>query len=537
MVDATRRRSLEGPLDLRIDTFGAKWERLDALALAFITRAVVDLGLFTTAGERLTADQARARAGIVDTYAGLVTRWFETLAASGRLRVDGDTFVSDGPLPDVDPQPLVAASRDLFADYPSVLEYIERCGTRLADVLTGRESALETLFPGGSTALADALYSTSPLARYFNGMVLAAVEAVAAFATPERPLRILEIGSGTGGTSAGLLAALPPDRVRYAFTDVGPLFLSRARDRFSAFPFVSYHLLDIEKHPADQGFTAHAWDVVVAANVLHATRNLHETLEHVAWLLASSGMLVMYEATRHPAWFDVTTGLISGWQRFQDDLRVDVPLVSPEIWERAVRQHGFEELRAFPEPEAAASVLGQHVLVARGSMVEGAHVRDEGALSHTSGPAAGAERPEQPAPVADLPAWLASLPAGERHEAAAGFVRDHVVAVLRLDPTQPPDGRQRLMELGIDSLMAVEFRNRLATGLGSDVKLPATLIFDYPTIDAIADFLLQKVLAIETGPASAPDAIVTATDRAAATLEDLDDEQIEALLNKRLESL
>src|SRR5690606_15081542 len=158
--------------------------------------------------------------------------------------------------------------RDLFADYPSVLEYIERCGTRLVDVLTGRESALETLFPGGATALADALYSTSPLARYFNGMVLAAVQAVAAFATPGRPLRTLEIGSGTGGTSAGLLAAPPPDRVRYAFTDVGPLVLSRARERFSAFPFVSYHLLDIEKHPPDQGFTPHAWDVVVAANVL-----------------------------------------------------------------------------------------------------------------------------------------------------------------------------------------------------------------------------------------------------------------------------
>jgi acyl transferase domain-containing protein/SAM-dependent methyltransferase len=298
VVDATRRRSLEGPLDLAVATFDAKWQRLDQLALEYITQTLRQFDVFTRAGERYTADEIRTRAGVSETYAGLLRRWLGTLTSAGLLRADGESFWSDVALPVMQPEALAEQSRGLFRDYPSVLRYMERCGPRLADVLIGRESPLETLFPGGSSALADELYGTSPLARYFNGMVRAAVEAAASAATPDRPLRVLEIGAGTGGTTSGLLPALPPDRVRYCFTDVGPLFLSRARERFAEYSFVTYRSLDIEKHPREQGFAPHDWDVVVAANVLHATLNLHDTLDHVKWLLAPSSMTICGQMSR-----------------------------------------------------------------------------------------------------------------------------------------------------------------------------------------------------------------------------------------------
>ena len=54
------------------------------------------------------------------------------------------------------------------------------------------------------------------------------------------------------------------------------------------------------------------------------------TLAHVRSLLAPGGVLVAFESTRHPRWFDVTTGLIEGWQRFEDAWRTDVPLIDAD---------------------------------------------------------------------------------------------------------------------------------------------------------------------------------------------------------------
>ena len=471
----------------------------------------------------------------------LLPRWLGMLARAGRLLAEGEGFRSPVALPVSDPGAMADAARGSFRDYPSILTYLTRCGAVLADVLTGRESPLETLFPSGSSALTDELYSTSPVARYFNGIVRAAVEAAAGTATPDRPLRILELGAGTGGTTSALLPTLPADRVQYSFTDVGPLFLSRARERFAAYPFVSYRLLDIEQHPRDLGLAAHSFDIVLAVNVLHATRNLEETLEHIAWLLDGAGAIVMCEATSHPAWMDVTTALIGGWQRFEDDLRTDVPLIAPAVWERALLQQGFREVSALPGAGTPAEILGQHVIVARGPAVMA--TPDASPLTAATG-VSGVDRDalarcDLVEHAAAFRTRLATLPESERHDALATFVRDGVVQVLRLDPAHPPGRQQRLMDLGIDSLMAVEFRNVLTVRLALDRKLPATLIFDYPTIDAVADYLLGHAFGLARTPARVATAAMLPNeiDRVAAEIEGLDDEQVEALLAERLETL
>ncbi len=136
-------------------------------------------------------------------------------------------------------------------------------------------------------------------------------------------------------------------------------------------------------------------------------------------------------------------------------------------------------------------------------------------------------------PVPDLPARLREQPAARRRDALLAHLSERALVVLGLDPGRIVDPRIPLKEMGLDSLMAVELRNQLARSTG--VALPATLLFDYPTLDALAGHL-GGVLGLEL---EAADASVrparSALQAAKAQLAALSDEEAEAQLLAELD--
>ena len=172
-------------------------------------------------------------------------------------------------------------------------ELLRRCGRSLAEVLRGRADPLALLFEGEPGA-AD-LYWESPGARAVNRLVGETVGLAVRDLPGGRRLRVLEVGAGTGATTGSVLSVLPAG-TEYDYTDVSAGFFAAAEERFGGSGVeLRYRALDIERDPGDQGFGAHGVDVVVAANVLHATRDLGESLSHCRKLLAPSGLLVLVE--------------------------------------------------------------------------------------------------------------------------------------------------------------------------------------------------------------------------------------------------
>ncbi|MFD4695629.1 type I polyketide synthase, partial [Streptomyces sp. NPDC058463] len=96
---------------------------------------------------------------------------------------------------------------------------------------------------------------------------------------------------------------------------------------------------------------------------------------------------------------------------------------------------------------------------------------------------------------------LAALPEAERHRTVLDLVRGHAAAVLGRAATGDVDAAQAFKSLGFDSLIAVEFRNRInaATGL----RLPSTIAFDHPTPNALAEQLVARLLQRPTESADA----------------------------------
>ncbi|WP_425117462.1 SDR family NAD(P)-dependent oxidoreductase [Archangium violaceum] len=292
-------------------------QALDARAHDYIGRALTQLGWTRDAP---SVDSSAERLGVVPRH----RRLFERLVELARNSPPG---VPAEPPPDGPESAL-----------------LERCGPALADVLRGRRDPLELIFPGGDPEALAAIYRDSRAARLLHAQLLAVVRRHARRrAETGEPLRILEVGAGTGGTTFALLSALDPARTRYTFTDVGPAFVQRARERFAEHRFVDYACLDLDRDPREQGFVPGSFDLIIAANVVHATRDLSAVLGRLRGLLSPVGALALIEGVERCAWVDLCFGMTDGWWAFVDrERRPDHPLLSRAGWSALLPALGFE---------------------------------------------------------------------------------------------------------------------------------------------------------------------------------------------------
>ncbi|HZD51400.1 MAG TPA: beta-ketoacyl synthase N-terminal-like domain-containing protein [Silvibacterium sp.] len=534
---AAEQQSAQGPLGWDLDHYPERWKALEKLTRAHAQNVLAAVGAFPDA-HPASADDVLQLCGIQPIYLKLVGRWLSGLAQDGSLIQTGDKFRATDSFQPVSLDPLWQDAARWMEDDPGALAYLKQCGALLGEVLTGRKGALETLFPDGSFVLAEGLYRTSAQAHYVNPIVAVALSAAAQVPEKRRTVRILELGGGTGGTTSAILPLLPPGRVEYWFTDLSELFLSRARRDFSQYGFVHYRLFDIDREFEQQGFRGGMFDVVVAANVVHAARNLGAALGRIQRLLSTGGILVLLETTHHHSWFDMSTGLIEGWQHFEDEDRQEHPLLTPDRWRAALERTGFDEVIALPSADSPASALGQHVLMARRREDAEAHAQSEMPavnLKQTT-----LIRPAQPLNGA-LKEEFRGVPSEMREPMVATAVRETVCSVLRLDtPPEELSDRDRLTDLGMDSLIALELRSELGKRLGLEEKISSTIAFDTGTVGELTRSLMAMLAREADGPLGISDIRPKQRRRPEPALlteeklQSMSEEEVELLLKERL---
>ena len=322
---------------------------LDRLSSAYALATLDKLGWRRVVGEAVAPEELRETLGVGAEHGRLFRRMLGMLARTGVLSESGEDFevnvASGESLPEGLSNDPDAAASEMMARYDHgaiEIGLLRRCGGALAEVLRGRTDPLSLLFSGGEPSAAD-LYKKAPVARAAVRMLAEAV-AVQVGSIPEgRRLRVLEVGAGTGSSTAAVLPELPEGSCDYTYTDISAGFFAEAESRFEdAGVSIEYRVLDIEKDPVEQGFDRHGYDLVIASDVLHATRDLNETLVHCLELLAPSGQLVALEILRSPDWLDLTFGQLDGWWRFADEYRPHHALAPPDVWHRALSDAGFE---------------------------------------------------------------------------------------------------------------------------------------------------------------------------------------------------
>ncbi|MGB7711449.1 MAG: SDR family NAD(P)-dependent oxidoreductase [Microcoleus sp.] len=344
--------------------------QIDVLSAGYIVKALGQLGWQPQLLTRISVETLALQLGVVSQHHRLLGRMLEILQEDGVLRrVENEWEVCQVP-EFKEPQEIWKALLTRFPAYQAELMLLLRCGDKLAEVLRGEVDPLQLIFPEGSLATSEHLYQDSPTFRIYNLLVQKAIRAALERLPSGRKVRILEIGAGTGSMTSYVLPVLPAKQSEYVFTDITQVFATTAQQKFTDYPFIEYRVLDIETDPISQGFDAHSFDLILASDALHATRDLHSTLENVKQLLTSEGLLVLLELTNAPRWVDLVFGMLKGWWLFSDlDLRSAHPLLPEPKWQDLLSKVGFEEVASISDTDGTIDSV-HTVFLATGPQVQ-----------------------------------------------------------------------------------------------------------------------------------------------------------------------
>lgn len=310
------------------------------LCVALTLEALDKLGCHVQtakAGERLRRINHASQHGRLAQYL------YDMLEKEARLiDVDGDNITRTSvAAPNKSSKDILDSLVTAFPDHVFANRLAFFCGTRLVEVLEGKLDGVKLIFGNeDGRQLVSGLYGDSLLNKLsYKQMEDILARLLSRLPQNSGPLKILEMGAGTGGTTKYLVPLLARLEfpVEYTFTDLAPSFVAAARRQFKAYPFMKFRAHDIEHEPADDLIgTQH---IVVASNAVHATRSLTESAKNIRKALRPDGFLMMLEMTETLPWVDIIFGLLEGWWLFHDGR---VHAISHESrWEQVLHSVGY----------------------------------------------------------------------------------------------------------------------------------------------------------------------------------------------------
>ena len=327
---------------------------LEKLAHSWVIAALDSRGLERVKGKEIHAEELMVQMGILPIHKNLVNRILKMMVEAEVLAKSSDgAFTVSLDLNEELPNEISPPDKlfkELQEKHPHgqyELTLLNRFGSNFIDLLTGNADPLALLFEEDSSGAAD-FYKTAPVSVAGNRLLGDVIDRLLRNVPDDRLLRVLEVGAGTGATTEIVFSELESRNLEYTYTDISAGFFSEAERNFEGNGIsIEYRALDIEEDPASQGFDESHYDIVIAANVLHATQNLLDTLTHCRQLLVPGGVLIALESLRGRAWQDLTFGFLDGWWRFNDSYRKNHALASPDIWRKALDDAGYVDSHVF----------------------------------------------------------------------------------------------------------------------------------------------------------------------------------------------
>ena len=229
--------------------------------------------------------------------------------------------------------------------YESEAKLMDLTGPKLAECLSGEVDPISLMFAkSASLKIMENFYGQSPMMSTLTKLLVDFLILLLVDVKTSRqvPVRILEVGAGTGGTTMRLAKALEVAGISalYTFTDISPSLVSKAKEKLTSYPWISFSTFNLENDVTDA--FRNQFDIVISTNCVHATTDRTVSCRRLRETLKEGGLLVLSEVTRFMDWYDICFGLLDGWWLAEG--RSAYPLQEASAWMSTFRAAGFKSM-------------------------------------------------------------------------------------------------------------------------------------------------------------------------------------------------
>lgn len=453
--------------------------------------------IFVYPNGSITFEETVKKLSVIGKYYKLLRAFFSILIKSGHIEFKNNEYVSTDKVSHNNIDDVIEENYPELSAYSRLMKV---CAASFTEILSGEVKETDVMFPGGSKDLVTGIYKGNVEVDYFNSFVSDWIEKYISMRISEDKnckIRLAEIGAGTGGTSLGVFKAISKyeKNIQYIYTDISPSFTNYGERVYGEeYPFTEYWVLNIEKNPVDQDFSENSFDIVLATNVLHATKSIDNTMNNIKLLLKKHGVVLINELTEFKVFSTITFGLTDGWWMFRDELRLQhSPLLSVDMWKRRLSEIGYTNIKIMPGADEWAEAT-QHVIAAEsnGCVIAAKAKINKVEKVKVERPIVADEKVKRPVKVTKKiqPKNTVdkSISEDRLRELTILWIKEDFSRILKIDAKKLHEDSS-VDEIGIDSLLIIEIHKNWNKVFP---QIPSTVLFEYTTIGKIADFLINE---------------------------------------------